>query len=141
MINFLLKFFTVFQASISSNNLSDNPNSGNIAVTLTTSLPNPEVNSTTKNNQTLVLETDANILKLINLIILKPIQNFLFKKFHPTLSGPIVLAHYQYDSETGEYFSFVSNTGPSLEFSIFFIKTDEKLENLLQLFLLLFHQN
>ncbi|RIB27212.1 carotenoid oxygenase [Gigaspora rosea] len=124
--NIFKKFFTVFQASISSNNLSDNPNSGNIAVTLTTSLPNPEVNSTTKNNRTLVLGTDANVLKSIDPITLEPIQNFSFKKFHPTLSGPMAPAHYQYDSETGEYFSFVSNTGPRPEFSIFSIKTDEE---------------
>ena len=118
---FFLKFFTVFQASISSNDPEDDPNSRNVSVTLTTALPYPEGNSTT-----LVLGTDANVLKLIDPITLEPIQNFSFKKFHPALSGPMAPAHYQYDVETGEYFSFVSNPDAIPEYNIFSIKTDEE---------------
>ncbi|CAG8632912.1 21880_t:CDS:2 [Dentiscutata erythropus] len=119
--NIFQKFFTVFQASISSNNPEDDPNSRNVNVTLTTALPHPEGNSTT-----LVLGTDANSLKSIDPITLEPIQNFSFKKFHLALSGPMAPAHYQYDAETGEYISFVSNPGAIPEYNIFSIKTDEE---------------
>ncbi|CAG8484814.1 43493_t:CDS:2 [Gigaspora margarita] len=91
----------------SSNNLEDDPNKGN--------------------STTLVLGTDANVLKSIDPITLEPIKNFSFKKFHLALSGHMAPAHYQYYAETGEYFfSFVSNPGAISEYNVFSIKTDEE---------------
>ncbi|CAG8795466.1 10930_t:CDS:1, partial [Gigaspora margarita] len=50
-------------------------------------------------------------------------------------------AHYQYAYETGKYFSFVSNTGPRSEFSIFSIKIDEETGKPITTTLATFNQN
>ncbi|CAG8454624.1 hypothetical protein C2G38_2159268 [Gigaspora rosea] len=97
--------------------------SGNNSVTLTISFPNPKGNSTAKDNLTLVLGTDANMLKSINPITSNLFKIFRLKKFHPALSGHIVPAHYQYNVKTGEYFSYAAANS---EYNVFSIKTDEE---------------
>ncbi|CAG8725258.1 21907_t:CDS:2 [Cetraspora pellucida] len=124
--NVFKKFFTVFQASVTPRNLANDPNQRNVSVTLTKGLPYPEGKSETKVTRTLVLGTDANILKSIDPVTLEPIQNFSFEEFHPDLSGPMAPAHSQYDAETGEYFSFVPNSGSRSEYNVFSVKTDEE---------------
>ena len=110
-----------------NNNNKSGPYDHNVNVTLNSWLPSLSTNdsiSATKSHQTLVAQTDANLLKEIDATTLKPIKNFNFGKYDKKLHGPLSPAHPQYDSETGEYISFVGNMGSYTEYNVFSIKRD-----------------
>ncbi|KAG9287954.1 hypothetical protein G9A89_017549 [Geosiphon pyriformis] len=122
--NLFQKFFTTFQQITKSRNSRDiDPNTKNIGVTLTNTLPIPETVSL-KNHRTLVSQTDANMLKQLDPVTLDPLRVFSFKHFDSRLIGELSPAHPQFDASTGEYISFTQKMGFKAAYTVFSIRTD-----------------
>jgi len=69
--------------------------------------------------RTLVVRTDANYFKEIDLATLEPIGVAQQQQLHPDLKGPLSCAHAQYDHESGDLYNYNLDFGSVSTYRIF----------------------
>ncbi|KAH8804477.1 carotenoid cleavage dioxygenase [Xylogone sp. PMI_703] len=103
-----------------------NPDLVNVGVTISaspagspTAMRATEKASNGQPRKVLVIRTDANFIKEIDLESLEPMGVTQQKTLHPDLKGPLSGAHSQYDPENGDVYNYNLNLGRTCTYRIF----------------------
>ncbi|RFU29828.1 hypothetical protein B7463_g6495, partial [Scytalidium lignicola] len=72
-----------------------------------------------QSRKVLVLKTDADLMKKIDIETLEPIGVTEQRKLHPDLKGPLSCAHAQYDPENGDLYNYNLDFGRTCTYRIF----------------------
>lgn len=98
----------------------------NISVTVQVNVPglqSPTVGLATNGGrrpeQTVWLGTDANMLRQIDPVTLKPKAFGVHANFHPSIDGPLACAHAERCPATGDYFNVNIKPGPLATYRVF----------------------